>query len=40
MRREPDLIVARVVFPCSAAPSRHRVELLYSDAFTARSRRL
>jgi hypothetical protein len=34
VRKEPNLIVARVVFLYSAAPSRHHVELLYSDAFT------
>jgi hypothetical protein len=39
MRKEPDLIVTRVVFPCSATPSRHRVKLLYFDAFTVGSRR-
>jgi hypothetical protein len=34
MWKEPDLIATRIVFLCSATPSRHRVELLYSDAFT------
>jgi hypothetical protein len=36
MRKVPDLIAARVAFLCSAAPSRHCVELLYFDAFTSR----